>query len=92
MGGGASVEYKFDDPDGPGGAAPTIQDIVLAPSTTYDAELILLNKKKSSIHYYEKLDPIEIVRIKNKVSRAKVYRSLLVTSYLISIIYSNVLR
>jgi len=49
VGGGASIEYKFDDPDGPGGGAPTIQDIVLAPSTSYDAELILLNKTVSPV-------------------------------------------
>lgn len=48
-GGGATLEYKFDDADGPGGAAPTYQDIVLAPSTAYSAELILLNKLSNPV-------------------------------------------
>lgn len=45
--GGATLQYKFEDIDGPGGAAATIEEIVLAPSTVYDAELLLLNKTVS---------------------------------------------
>jgi len=48
-GGGAVLEYKFDDPDGPGAIAPTIQEIILAPSKTYSAEIILLNKTVSPV-------------------------------------------
>jgi len=48
-GGGAVLEYKFDDPDGPGANAPTIQEIVLAPSKTYSAQIILLNKTKMPV-------------------------------------------
>lgn len=48
-GGGAVLEYKFDDPDGPGANAPTIQEIVLSPSTTYSAEIILLDKTKMPV-------------------------------------------
>ncbi len=44
QGGGAVLEYTFDDPDGPGGSAPTQQEIVLAPNKKYDTEIILLNK------------------------------------------------
>jgi hypothetical protein len=44
VGGGATVTYKFDDPDGPGGAAPTTDQIVLAPNKTYNTTLQLLNK------------------------------------------------
>ena len=43
-GGGAPLTYTYDDPDGPGGTAPTIQEIVLAPATTYAVSLTLLNK------------------------------------------------
>lgn len=43
-GGGAALTYQFDDPDGPGGNAPTTQDIVLAPSKTYAVTVQLLNK------------------------------------------------
>lgn len=42
--GGATVEYKFDDADGPGGAAPVKELITLAANKTYKVELLLLNK------------------------------------------------
>ncbi len=41
---GNALTYKFEDLDGDGGAAPTIQDIVLAPNTVYDVSILLLNK------------------------------------------------
>lgn len=44
VGGGATLEYQFDDPDGPGGVAPTQQEIILAPSKTYNVTVQLLNK------------------------------------------------
>jgi hypothetical protein len=44
VGGGTTVSYQFDDPDGPGGMAPTQQEIVLAPSKTYNAKVELFNK------------------------------------------------
>jgi hypothetical protein len=44
VGGGTTVMYKFDDPDGPGGGAPTKDQIVLAPNKTYNVTLQLLNK------------------------------------------------
>ena len=45
QGGGATVTYKFDDPDGPnGGTAPTKDQIVLAPNKTYNVTVQLLNK------------------------------------------------
>lgn len=44
VGGGATVMYKFDDPDGPGGTNPTTDLIVLAPNKTYNVTLQLLNK------------------------------------------------
>jgi hypothetical protein len=47
VGGGATLEYKFEDLDGPGGTAPTIQDIILSPSTTYNAEVQVLDKTKT---------------------------------------------
>ncbi len=44
VGAGSTVTYKFDDPDGPGGANPTKDIIVLAPNKTYNVTLQLLNK------------------------------------------------
>ena len=44
QGGGATLEYKFDDPDGPGGSVPLLDEIILAPNKSYDATIILLNK------------------------------------------------
>lgn len=44
VGTGTTVTYKFDDPDGPGGANPTKDEIVLAPNKTYTVTLQLLNK------------------------------------------------
>jgi len=44
VGAGNTVTYQFDDADGPGGAAATQQEIVLAPSKTYNVTLQLLNR------------------------------------------------
>jgi hypothetical protein len=44
VGGGATLTYQFDDPDGPGGTAPTQDEIVLAPAKTYNVSIQLLNK------------------------------------------------
>lgn len=43
-GSGSTVTYKFDDPDGPGGANPTTDRIVLMANKTYNVTLQLLNK------------------------------------------------
>lgn len=43
-GGGTALVYDYDDPDGPGGTAPTIDEIVLSPLKTYNVSLTLLNK------------------------------------------------
>lgn len=45
--GGTTLSYQYDDPDGPGGIAPTKQEIVLAASTTYNVSLQLLNKTET---------------------------------------------
>ncbi|MBK7882794.1 MAG: hypothetical protein IPJ81_02375 [Chitinophagaceae bacterium] len=44
QGGGSVLEYKFDDADGPGGSAPLLDEVILAPNKVYDAKIILLNK------------------------------------------------
>lgn len=49
VGVGATLTYQFDDADGPGGTAPTIQDIVLTPSKTYNVSVQILNKTKTPI-------------------------------------------
>jgi hypothetical protein len=43
-GGGTSMTFQYDDPDGPGGANPTTQTITLAANTTYNVGIQLLNK------------------------------------------------
>ena len=47
--GGAALQYTYDDPDGPGGNAPTKQDVVLAPNTQYSFEIELLDKTKTPV-------------------------------------------
>jgi hypothetical protein len=49
VGGGATLTYQLDDPDGPGGAAPTLDDIVLAPSKTYNVSIQVLNKTANPV-------------------------------------------
>lgn len=46
-GGGPTLVYSFDDPDGPGGNNPAQSEIVLAPNTSYSVKLELLNKTTS---------------------------------------------
>lgn len=48
-GGGPTLTYQFDDPDGPGGTAPTQQEIVLAPAKTYAVTVQLLDKTKTPV-------------------------------------------
>ena len=43
-GGGNNVVYNFDDPDGPGGTAPTQDSIILVPNKKYIVTVQLLNK------------------------------------------------
>ncbi len=47
QGGGTTVTYKFDDPDGPGGTAPTKDQINLVPNKAYGVTIQLLNKTVS---------------------------------------------
>lgn len=49
VGGGTTLTYEFDDPDGPGGNAPTQDEIVLAPSQSYDVSVQLLNKTETPV-------------------------------------------
>lgn len=46
-GGGTALTYEFSDPDGPGGTAPTQDEIVLAPSTSYNVAVQLLNESET---------------------------------------------
>ncbi len=48
-GGGAPLTFQYDDPDGPGGASPTKDEIVLSPSKTYAVTLTLLNKTANPV-------------------------------------------
>ena len=43
-GGGAAIVAEFDDPDGDGGAAPTIDALGLVAGTTYDTTVRFQNK------------------------------------------------
>lgn len=47
VGGGTAVTAQFKDPDGPGGTPPTQDEILLAPSTTYNVSLQLLNETQN---------------------------------------------
>lgn len=44
VGGGNVITYQFRDVDGPGGTSPIQDEIVLAPSKTYNVTLQLLNE------------------------------------------------
>lgn len=44
-----TVQFEFSDPDGPGGATPTVDTIFLSPSTTYTARLELLDETKTPV-------------------------------------------
>lgn len=48
-GGGTTVTYKFDDPDGPGGTNPVKDDIVLMPNKSYAVTVQLLNKTANPV-------------------------------------------
>lgn len=43
QGGGSAIEFKFEDSDGPGGAAPNVDAIRLASNKSYNVQLVLLN-------------------------------------------------
>jgi hypothetical protein len=45
--GGAAATYTWKDVDGPGGNAPTIDQITLAPSTAYNCSLQFLDESKT---------------------------------------------
>jgi hypothetical protein len=47
VGGGSTLTYKFDDPDGPGGSNPTKDQIVLAANKAYNVTVQLLNKTEN---------------------------------------------
>lgn len=47
--GGAPLVFKYDDPDGPGGNAPTTDLIALTASTAYDVSLQLFNKTANPV-------------------------------------------
>ncbi len=49
VGGGNTLSYQFEDADGPGGANPIFQDIVLAPAQTYNVSIELLNKTTNPV-------------------------------------------
>jgi hypothetical protein len=42
-GGGSAIEASFNDADGPGGAAPTVDDITLSAGTTYTVRITFTN-------------------------------------------------
>ncbi len=49
VGGGAVLNYQFEDLDGTGGNSPIAQEIVLAPNKVYNTELIILDKTKTPV-------------------------------------------
>jgi hypothetical protein len=49
VGGGSALTYTYRDADGPGGAAPTIDNIVLAPSKSYNVSIQMLNETATPV-------------------------------------------
>ncbi len=49
QGGGTSLTYAFEDPDGPGGIAPAVDNIRLAAHTTYAVVAAFLNKTENPV-------------------------------------------
>lgn len=49
VGGGTAQVFQFDDPDGPGGSAPTQDNIVLTAAKSYTVSVQLLNKTTSPV-------------------------------------------
>lgn len=47
--GGATTSFTFDDPDGPGGIAPSLDSIRLDANKIYNVEVQLLNKTASPV-------------------------------------------
>lgn len=47
--GGTALQFTYDDPDGPGGNQPNVQNIVLAPATTYNFTVEFLDKTKNPV-------------------------------------------
>lgn len=48
VGGGTSTTFTFKDADGPGGAAPTVNETIsLAPNKQYNCEITVLNESVS---------------------------------------------
>ena len=48
-GGGASLNFFYRDADGPGGEAPTRDEIKLAASTTYNVSIQLMNESATPV-------------------------------------------
>lgn len=49
VGGGTAQVFQFDDPDGPGGSAPTQDNIVLNAAKAYTVSVQLLNKTTNPV-------------------------------------------
>lgn len=47
--GGAALQFSYDDPDGPGGAAPTISPVTLPANRQFNLEVELLDKTKTPV-------------------------------------------
>ncbi len=49
VGGGTPIEFSYDDADGPGGNAATVQTIALVANKTYNVALTVLNKTTNPV-------------------------------------------
>lgn len=49
VGGGSTIQFSYDDPDGPGGASPTISPVTLQANRQYNFEVELLDKTKNPV-------------------------------------------
>ncbi|OLY92320.1 hypothetical protein SAMN05444008_11585 [Cnuella takakiae] len=49
VGGGSTIQFSYDDPDGPGGATPVLAPVTLPVNKQYNFELELLDKTKNPV-------------------------------------------
>lgn len=49
VGGGTTIQFSYDDPDGPGGATPVIAPVSLSANRQYNFEIELLDKTKNPV-------------------------------------------
>lgn len=49
VGGGTTIQFSYDDPDGPGGVTPVMAPVTLPANRQYNFEIELLDKTKNPV-------------------------------------------